>query len=182
MSSVTTNAAPARETAWEYAPAPESVRPSIRSAYDLFIGGSFVASKGGKRFPTLNPASEETIATVAEGTAADVDRAVTAARKAFKTWSKTKPTERAKYLFRIARRIQDKARELAVLETMDGGKPIKESRDVDLPLVAQHFFHHAGWCDKLRYALPYRSGRANPEPIGVCGQISTWNFPLLMAA
>jgi aldehyde dehydrogenase (NAD+) len=167
---------------WTYAPAPESVRPTIRASYGHFIDGRFVASKSGRRFPTINPATEETLAEVAEGTAADVDRAVSAARAAFRRWSRTKPTERAKYLFRIARRIQDRARELAVLETMDGGKPIRESRDVDLPLVAQHFFHHAGWCDKLRYATPFLAGRPDPKPIGVCGQIIPWNFPLLMAA
>ncbi len=166
---------------WEYAPAPETVKVAIRPEYDLFIGGEFVPSKGGKRFATTNPATEETLAKVSEGTEADVDRAVAAARKALKGWRATRPTERAKYLFRIARRIQDKARELAVLETLDGGKPIKESRDVDIPLVAQHFFHHAGWCDKLKYAAPHLT-EGELEPIGVCGQIIPWNFPLLMAA
>ncbi len=167
---------------WEYAPAPESVKAAIRPEYDLFIGGTFVPSKGGKRFVTLNPATEQPLSQVANATPADVDRAVSAARKAFKSWSTTPPKERAKYLFRIARRVQDKARELAVLETLDGGKPIKESRDVDIPLVAQHFFHHAGWCDKLKYAAPYLHGAESPEPIGVCGQIIPWNFPLMMAA
>ncbi|MDZ4830319.1 MAG: aldehyde dehydrogenase family protein [Phycisphaerae bacterium] len=176
---VTASTAPAR---WEYAPAPESVKAPIREQYDLFIGGRWIPSKGGKRFPTINPATEETLSRVVDASATDVDRAVEAARKAFPKWSKTKPTERAKYLFRVARRIQDKARELAVLETMDGGKPIKESRDVDVPLVAQHFFHHAGWCDKLRYAVPFRGRDHDPRPIGVCGQIIPWNFPLLMAA
>lgn len=166
---------------WDYAPAPETVKVDIRPEYDLFIGGEFVASKGGKRFATVNPANEETISKVTEGTAADVDRAVAAARKAFKGWSALKPTERAKYLYRIARRVQDRARELAVLETLDGGKPIKESRDVDVPLVAQHFFHHAGWCDKLKYAAPYLS-EGELQPIGVCGQVIPWNFPLMMAA
>jgi aldehyde dehydrogenase (NAD+) len=166
---------------WEYAPAPETVRVEIKPEYDLFIGGEFVASKGGKRFASVNPANEEALSKVPEATSADVDRAVAAARKAFKSWSATKPQERAKYLFRIARRIQDRARELAVLETLDGGKPIKESRDVDVPLVAQHFFHHAGWCDKLKYAAPYLSER-ELEPIGVCAQVIPWNFPLLMAA
>jgi aldehyde dehydrogenase (NAD+) len=176
---VTSAAPPVRP--WDYAPAPETVKVPIRPEYDLFIGGEFVASRGGKRFATTNPATEETLAKVSDGTEADVDRAVAAARKALKSWRATKPTERAKYLFRIARRIQDKARELAVLETLDGGKPIKESRDVDIPLVAQHFFHHAGWCDKLKYAAPYL-GPGELEPIGVCGQIIPWNFPLLMAS
>ncbi|MDZ4753310.1 MAG: aldehyde dehydrogenase family protein [Phycisphaerae bacterium] len=167
---------------WIYAPAPETVPVHIRPEYDLFIGGAFVPSKGGKRFATLNPSTEEPLSHIVEATASDVDRAVAAARKAFKSWSATKPTERAKYLFRIARRIQDKARELAVLETMDGGKPIKESRDVDVPLAAQHFFYHAGWCDKLKYAAPHLPDGDAPRPLGVCGQIIPWNFPLLMAA
>ena len=156
---------------FSYAPAPESVRPTLRSEYGLFIGGRFVEAKSGKSFKTINPATEEAIATVADAGEADVARAVDAARK-------TKPAERAKILFRIARRIQERSRELAVLESMNGGKPIKESRDEDLPLVAQHFFHHAGWCDKLDYAF----AGAKPRPVGVCGQIIPWNFPLLMAA
>ncbi len=176
---VTSAATPVRT--WDYAPAPETVKVSIRPEYDLFIGGAFVPSKGGKRFATTNPATEETLAKVTEANEADVDRAVAAARKAFRSWRLTKPKERAKYLFRIARRIQDRARELAVLETLDGGKPIRESRDVDIPLVAQHFFHHAGWCDKLKYAAPYL-GTDDLEPIGVCGQVIPWNFPLMMAA
>jgi aldehyde dehydrogenase (NAD+) len=176
---VTSVAPPVRP--WEYAPAPESVKVEIKPEYDLFIGGEFVPSKGGKRFATVNPANEETLSRITDGSPSDIDRAVASARKAFKGWSATKPTERAKYLFRIARRIQDRSRELAVLETLDGGKPIKESRDVDVPLVAQHFFHHAGWCDKLKYAAPYL-GSGEPQPIGVCGQIIPWNFPLLMAA
>jgi len=161
-----------------YAPAPESVRPTLRSEYGLFIGGRFVEAKSGKSFKTINPATEEAIATVADAGEADVARAVDAARKAQPKWAKTKPAERAKILFRIARRIQERSRELAVLESMNGGKPIKESRDEDLPLVAQHFFHHAGWCDKLDYAF----AGAKPRPVGVCGQIIPWNFPLLMAA
>jgi aldehyde dehydrogenase (NAD+) len=176
---VTSAAPPVRS--WDYAPAPETVKVEIRPEYDLFIGGEFVASKGGKRFATVNPATEETLSKITEGSVADVDRAVASARKAFKGWSALKATERAKYLFRIARRIQDLARELAVLETMDGGKPIKESRDVDVPLVAQHFFHHAGWCDKLKFAAPYLTG-GELQPLGVCGQVIPWNFPLLMAA
>jgi aldehyde dehydrogenase (NAD+) len=176
---VTSAATPVRT--WDYAPAPETVKVPIRPEYDLFIGGAFVPSKGGKRFATTNPATEETLAKVTEANEADVDRAVAAARKAFRSWRLTKPKERAKYLFRIARRVQDRARELAVLETLDGGKPIRESRDVDIPLVAQHFFHHAGWCDKLKYAAPYL-GTGDLEPIGVCGQVIPWNFPLMMAA
>jgi aldehyde dehydrogenase (NAD+) len=161
-----------------YAPAPESVRPALKASYGLFIGGSFVEPKSGKYFESINPATEEPIAKVADAGAEDVARAVTAAHKAFPKWSKTKPSERAKILFRVARRIQERSRELAVLESMDGGKPIKESRDEDLPLVVQHFFHHAGWCDKLAYAF----AGATPKPIGVCGQIIPWNFPLMMAA
>ncbi len=161
-----------------YAPAPESVRPVLKPSYGLFIGGKFVEAKSGKRFASINPATEQPIAEVADAGAEDVARAVAAARKAFPKWSRTKPAERAKLLFRIARRIQERSRELAVLESMDGGKPIKESRDDDLPLVVQHFFHHAGWCDKLAYAF----AGATPKPIGVCGQIIPWNFPLMMAA
>ena len=165
-------------TPFAYAPAPESVRPALKSSYGLFIGGRFVAPRSGKTFQSINPATEEPIAEVADAGAEDVARAVDAARKAFPKWAKTKPAERAKLLFRIARRIQERSRELAVLESMDGGKPIKESRDEDLPLVVQHFFHHAGWCDKLAYAF----AGAQPKPVGVCGQIIPWNFPLMMAA
>ena len=164
---------------WEYAPAPETTEVKVESRYGLFVGGKFVSSRGRRRFDTINPATEATISSISESNAADVDAAVDSARKAFRKWSRTKPIERAKYLYRIARRIQERARELAILETMDGGKPIKESRDVDVPLVAQHFFHHAGWCDKLRYAIP---GHHDPRPLGVCAQIIPWNFPLLMAA
>ncbi len=161
-----------------YAPAPESVRPVLKASYGLFIGGKFVAAQDEKSFTTINPATEQGIARVAEASASDVARAVAAARKAFGPWSKTKPAERAKILFRVARRVQERSRELAVLESMNSGKPIRESRDEDLPLVAQHFFHHAGWCDKLPYAFAGAAAR----PIGVCGQIIPWNFPLLMAA
>ena len=161
-----------------YAPAPESVRPVLKPSYGLFIGGRFVEPKSGKGFRTINPATEEPIAEIADAGADDVTRAVAAARKACPKWSKTKPAERAKLLFRVARRIQERSRELAVLESMNGGKPIKESRDEDLPLVVQHFFHHAGWCDKLSYAF----AGAQPRPVGVCGQIIPWNFPLMMAA
>jgi aldehyde dehydrogenase (NAD+) len=164
---------------WDYAPAPETVPVRIAPRYELFLGGKFVAPASGRYFDSLNPATEEKLTEMAHATEADVDAAVRAARRAFdKVWGPMKPRERGKYLFRIARLIQEKARELAVLETMDGGKPIKESRDVDLPLAAAHFFYHAGWADKLPYAFPGRT----PRPLGVAGQIIPWNFPLLMAA
>lgn len=165
-------------TGWEYSPAPERTRVDIKDEYGLFINGAFRAPKSRRRFDTINPATEETLSRVAEAGPADVNAAVEAAKAAGPGWARLKPSERAKFLFRIARRIQERARELAVLETMDGGKPIKESRDIDLPLVAQHFFYHAGWADKLTYAFPGRT----PRPVGVCGQIIPWNFPLLMAA
>jgi aldehyde dehydrogenase (NAD+) len=163
---------------WVYAPAPESAAVKIVSRYQLFVGGKFVAPKSGKYFPSLNPANEKQLAEVALAGSADVSAAVAAARNAFPGWSRLPGRERGKYLYRIARIIQEKARELAVLETMDGGKPIKESRDFDLPQVAAHFFYHAGWADKLDYAFPSRKA----SPVGVCGQIIPWNFPLLMAA
>ena len=166
--------------AWDYAPAPEA-RDHVRvePRYDLFIGGRFIPAKSGKRFTTINPATEEPLAEVAEAGAADVDAAVRAAEDAHaKRWSNLRPAERGKYVYRIARLLQEKSRELAVLETMNGGKPIKESRDVDVPLAVAHFFYHAGWADKLEYAFP----RRRVSPIGVCGQIIPWNFPLLMAA
>src|SRR6187431_1070473 len=165
---------------WGYAPAPEAHDYiPLQKRYSLFIGGKFVAPKSGKYFDSINPATEEKLAEIAEANARDVDLAVKSARKAYrKVWSKMPGRERGKYLFRIARLIQEKSRELAVLETMDGGKPIKESRDFDLPQVAAHFFYHAGWADKLDYAFPGRKA----QPVGVCGQIIAWNFPLLMAA
>ena len=166
--------------AWEYAPAPEGT-DHIRLAkrYELFIGGKWVAPHSKSYFPTISPSTEKKLAEVAEADAADVDAAVRAARYAYdKYWAKMPGSERAKYLFRIARAIQEKARELAIVETMDGGKPIKESRDVDIPLAAAHFFYHAGWADKLAYAFQGRKVR----PLGVAGQIIPWNFPLLMAA
>jgi aldehyde dehydrogenase (NAD+) len=166
--------------AWDYAPAPETVKVSISPKYGHFIGGEFVKPRGGEYFPTVSPATEAALSDVAQGSERDVDAAVKAAAAAQPKWAGLKPTERAKYIFRIARRIQERARELAVLETMDGGKPIKESRDVDVPLAAAHFFYHAGWADKLEYAFPGRT--PPPRPIGVCGQIIPWNFPLLMAA
>ncbi len=165
---------------FEYAPAPESVRPSIRERYDLFIGGEWVRASGDRTFETINPANEKKLADVAYADAADVDRAVRAARKAYdKYWKKLKPTDRAKYIYRIARTITERGRELAVLETLNGGKPIKESRDFDIPSAAAHFFYYAGWADKLEWAM--RAGRM-PQSLGVCGQIVPWNFPLLMAA
>ncbi|QYJ04343.1 aldehyde dehydrogenase family protein [Nocardioides panacisoli] len=166
---------------FEYAPAPESRSiVDIKASYGLFIDGEFVDGRGPDSgvFKTVNPATEETLAEVTEADAADVDRAVTAARKAFRSWSRMPGRERAKYLYRIARLIQERSRELAVLESIDNGKPIKESRDVDVPTVAAHFFHHAGWADKLEYA----GLGDDPQPLGVAGQVIPWNFPLLMLA
>ncbi len=183
--------------AWDYAAAPETVKVTIAPRYGHYINGDF--TKPAKTFATINPANEEELSQIALGTENDIDRAVKAAQAALPAWAALPGKERGKYLFRIARRIQERARELAVLETLDGGKPIKESRDVDIPLVAQHFFYHAGWADKLGYAFPNAqlaaprttsSSRTKslPEiapgirPVGVCGQIIPWNFPLLMAA
>ena len=165
---------------WDYAPAPEGPGSLVvRDRYDHFIGGSWVAPASGHYFESINPATEAALAEVASGNAKDIDLAVQAARKAYKdAWGPMAPKERGKYLFRIARLLQEHSRELAVLESMDGGKPIKESRDFDIPLVAAHFFYHAGWADKLPYAFPNR----RPRPLGVCGQIIPWNFPLMMAA
>jgi len=165
-------------TKWAYAPAPETSPVRIAQRYQLFIGGKFVEPRSGRYFPSLNPANEKQLAEISSGNHADVDAAVKAAGRAFKSWSQLPGLERGKYLYRIARIIQEKSRELAVLETMDGGKPIKESRDFDLPQVAAHFFYYAGWADKLDYAFSGRKAAA----IGVCGQIIPWNFPLLMAA
>ncbi|MFM8205966.1 MAG: aldehyde dehydrogenase family protein [Actinomycetales bacterium] len=163
---------------FEYAPAPESRSiVKIEKEYGHYIAGKFVAPHSKKRFATVNPATEEVLSKVAYGDASDIDKAVKAARSAFvKSWSKTKPKERAKYLFRIARILQERAREFAVLEALDNGKPIRETRDIDIPLAAAHFFYHAGWADKLEYA---GLGK-NPKPHGVVGQIIPWNFPLLM--
>ncbi len=165
---------------WEYAPAPESTdHVNIRKRYGLFINGEFVAPEKSKYFDTINPATEQKLSRVAEASQADVDKAVKAAREAYrKTWSKMKPAERGKYIYRIARIIQERAREFSVIETLDGGKPIRESRDIDIPLAAAHFFYYAGWADKLEYAFPARK----PRPLGVAGQIIPWNFPMLMAA
>ncbi len=168
------------DTGWDLAPAPESISHiQLNEQYDLFIGGKWVKPSSGKYFPTINPATEEKIAMIAEANEKDVDKAVKAARKAYdEVWSKMPASERGKYIYRIARLIQEKAREFAVIESMDGGKPIRESRDVDVPLAAAHFFYYAGWADKLDYAFPNRK----PQSLGVAGQITPWNFPLLMAA
>ena len=164
---------------FEYAPAPESTKiVNLKSNYELFIGGKFVKSKAGSNYKTINPATEEVLSEIVEASQKDVDEAVKAARKAFKSWSKLPGSERGKYLYRLARIIQERSRELAVLESMNNGKPIRESRDIDIPLVAAHFFHYAGWADKLDYA---GLGK-NPQPLGVAGQIIPWNFPLLMLA
>ena len=166
-------------TPFEYAPAPESrAVVNIASSYGLFIGGEFTDGTGGS-LKSINPATEEVLSEIAIASDADVDRAVKAARRAYtRVWSKTSGAERAKYLFRIARLVQERSRELAVLETLDNGKPIKESRDVDIPLVAAHFFYYAGWADKLEHA----GLGSNPRPLGVAAQVIPWNFPLLMLA
>ena len=165
---------------FEYAPAPESrAIVDIKSSYGLFINGVFTEATDGKPFKTVSPASEEVLAEVSEAGPADVDKAVKAARKAYeKVWGPMPGRDRAKYLYRIARLIQERSRELAVLESLDNGKPIRESRDVDLPLVAAHFFYYAGWADKLEYA----GAGADPQPLGVAAQVIPWNFPLMMLA
>ncbi|MCZ4496428.1 MAG: betaine-aldehyde dehydrogenase, partial [Thermoleophilia bacterium] len=165
---------------WDYAPAPESTSiVQLRDRYDHFIGGEWVKPASKKYFTTVSPSTLKPLAEVAEGTAKDVDKAVRAARAAFENdWSKRSGAERGRFLFRIARILQERAREFAVQETMDGGKPIKQSRDVDLPLAAAHFFYDAGWADKLEYAFPGQKVR----PLGVAGQVIPWNFPLMMLA
>jgi aldehyde dehydrogenase (NAD+) len=165
---------------WTYAPAPEARDiVSLEERYGLFVGGELVEPRSGEWYTTISPADEEPLAEVAQAGPEDVAAAVDAARGAFENgWSSLAPAERAKYLFRIARILQERSRELAVLESLNGGKPIKESRDVDLPLAAAHFFYYAGWADKLEYAFPNR----RPRPVGVAGQIIPWNFPLLMLA
>jgi len=165
---------------FEYAPAPESAAlVDIKNQYGLFINGKFVAPKAGKTFTTINPATEEVLAKIGYAELADVNLAVTAARNAFeKTWAKMPAVERGKYLYRIARILQERSREFAVLETLDNGKPIRETRDTDIPLAAAHFFFHAGWADKLSYA----GVGSNPKPYGVAAQIIPWNFPMLMLA
>ncbi len=167
-----------KKTVWEYSKSIEDPKHiKLKSEYDLFIGGKWVKTK--KYFDTINPANEEVLAKVAYASHEDVNKAVNAAEKAYiKVWSKISAKDRGKYIFRIARILQEKAREFAVIESMDGGKPIKESKAVDIPLSLAHFFYYAGWADKLDYAFPKRK----VTPIGVAGQIIPWNFPLLMAA
>jgi aldehyde dehydrogenase (NAD+) len=165
---------------WEYAPAPEAKdHAKIKSRYDLFINGEFIKPTGGNYFSTYNPANLEKLADIAEADVHDVDKAVKAARQAYeKVWKKMPAAERAKYIFRIARMIQERSRELAIIETLDTGKPIRESRDFDIPTAANHFFYYAGWADKLNFAFPNKT----PLPVGVAAQIIPWNFPILMAA
>lgn len=168
-----------QKTSWNYALATESTdHVVLKKQYDLFINGEFIKPNSNRYFKTLNPATDEVVASISEANKEDVDLAVASARKAFKIWSKIQPKERAKYIFRIARMIQERAKEFAIIESIDGGKPIRESRDVDIPLAANHFFYYAGWADKLEYAFPNKT----PKPLGVAGQIIPWNFPLLMAA
>src|SRR2546428_11164995 len=171
---------PQRARTWEYAPAPEAPDfVTIKPRYGFFTGGEFVERRSGRSFDTIIPATEERLAEVGEAGREDVDLAVGAARRSWDTtWRDLSGRDRAKFLYRIARSLQERSREFAVLESMDGGKPIKESRDVDLPLAAAHFFYYAGWADKLGYAFPGRVSR----PLGVAGQVIPWNFPLLMAA
>ncbi len=160
------------------APAPETFKVEIKPRYGHFIAGEFIAGDDSADFATINPATMKVLSHIATGTSADVDSAVQAARAAFEPWARLPALERGKYLYRIARRLQERAREFAVLETLDNGKPIRETRDVDVPLAAAHFFYYAGWADKLDHIGLGRS----PTPVGVCGQVIPWNFPLLMAA
>jgi aldehyde dehydrogenase (NAD+) len=172
-------ARPSAPLDWQYAPSRELAEiVTIQPRYGLFIGGRFLPPLSKRHFPTINPATEERLAEVAEADQKDVNRAVRSAREAFGDWGAMPGKERAKLLFRVARMVQERARELAVLESLDGGKPIREARDVDLPLVAAHFFYYAGWADKLEYAFP----GLDPEPLGVAGQVIPWNFPLMMLA
>lgn len=168
------------DSARKYAPAPESRSSAkINARYDLFINGKFEKPESKKYFGTISPSSEEKLSEVADANAADVDKAVKAARQAYdRYWKKLSGAERGKYIYRIARMIQERARELAIIESLNGGKPIRESRDFDVPTAANHFFYYAGWADKLEYAFPNRQA----QPLGVAGQIIPWNFPLLMAA
>lgn len=165
---------------WEYDDAPQNADfVEIEEQYELFIGGKFIKPESRKYFDTVNPATEKPLAKIAEANESDVNKAVKEARDAYeKTWSKLSGRERSKYIFRLARLMQEQAREFAIIESMDGGKPIRESRDVDIPLAAAHFFYYAGWSDKLSYAFPNKT----VEPLGVAGQIIPWNFPLLMLA
>jgi len=168
------------DTPFRYSPAPESASIArIAERYGLFVDGGFADAADGRTIDTVNPATEQRLSTVAHAGQADVDRAVAAARRAHtQVWGPMAPAERGKYLFRIARLVAERARELAVVETLDNGKPIRETRDVDIPLVANHFFYHAGWADKLQWA----GLGADPQPHGVVGQVIPWNFPLLMLA
>lgn len=168
------------DTKWAYAEAPENKdHIQLKDQYDLFINGKFVKPKSKTYFDTINPANGKQIASIAEANNTDIDIAVKAARNGYnKYWSKLSAKDRSKYIFRIARLIQERAREFAVIESIDGGKPIREAKGIDIPLAAAHFFYNAGWADKLSYAFPNR----NPKSIGVAGQIIPWNFPLLMAA
>jgi aldehyde dehydrogenase (NAD+) len=165
---------------WQYSPSPESTTHiNLKERYDLYINGRWEKPNSGKYFDSINPANEKKLAQIAYANETDVDKAVKAAREAYeKVWAKMPGSERGKYIYRIARIMQERARELAVIETIDGGKPIRESRDIDIPLACNHFFYYAGWADKLDYAFPNR----RVEPLGVAGQIIPWNFPLLMAA
>jgi len=164
---------------WDYSPAPESAdHVRLRDAYGVFVGGEFADPRSGASAPTVNPATEEPLADVAVAGPEDIAHAIATARAAQEKWAALPGLERGKYLFRIARLMQERARELAVVETMDGGKPIRESRDIDIPLAAAHFFSYAGWADKLSYGLAGRGA----QPLGVVAQIVPWNFPLLMAA
>ena len=163
---------------WTFDPAPETADPKLKPRYDLFINGRFIAPKSGRYFDTINPANERKLAEIALAGAADVNAAYGAARRAFPAWSRLPGAERGKYLFRIARLLQDRAREFAVAETLNGGKPVKESRDFDVPMTAAHFFYHAGWADKLEHLAP----GSRVAPLGVVGQVIPWNFPLLMLA
>lgn len=168
------------DSARKFAPAPESRSAAkINARYDHFINGKFEKPQSKKYFATINPATEEKLSEVADGNTADVDKAVKAARTAYdKYWKKMPGAERAKYIYRVARMLQERAREFAIIESLDGGKPIRESRDLDVPTATNHFFYYAGWADKLEYAFPNRK----TQPLGVAGQIIPWNFPLLMAA
>lgn len=163
---------------WEFDPAPESAPAEISDRYGLFINGEFVAPKSKKYFDSVSPRNEDVLCQIAQGNAGDVDAAYSAAERAFPVWSKLPGAERGKYIYRLARLLQDRAREFAVAETLDGGKPIREARDFDVPMAAAHFFYHAGWADKLSYAAPGKDIKA----LGVVGQVIPWNFPILMLA
>ena len=163
---------------WEFDPAPETAPAGIEDRYGLFIGGKFVAPKSKRWFDSISPRDEAKVSEISQANGADVDAAYAAAAKALPAWSKLPGAERGKYLYRLARLLQDRAREFAVAETIDGGKPIREARDFDVPMAAAHFFYHAGWADKLEYAAPGRDLKA----LGVVGQVIPWNFPLLMLA